>query len=364
MKSHRALPFFILLLAAAMVSACKRDEVAVYTIPKPGPEPDTAMNSGTDIGASPMSGFSVTGKPPAGWQAQPLSEMRQASYLVKDDKGATADISLVILPGQAGGVLENINRWLSQIGKPAITDDDLAKMAQHVSAPLGDVLVVDFEGLPQGGDPAKDGRIIGGVAASFPGFTGFFKMKGNSALVESQKEAFIQWIQTVNISGANSQPPAASSPDTAPPQPTAGAPAEKPQIKWEIPPDWKPAPDKPMRYASFTAAGENGETADISISEFDGEGGGNLENVNRWRGQAGLSPIDAAGLQSLIVPVISRDGDAISTVDIAGPQSHILAGWVRNGGRTWFFKLTAPDKLAAAQKAAFAKFLQSVEFHP
>ncbi|HWB59972.1 MAG TPA: hypothetical protein VG733_10790 [Chthoniobacteraceae bacterium] len=367
MKSHRTLSFAILLLASALVAACKRDAVTVYTIPKPEPTPAMSMNSGTDEAPQAMGGFSVTGKPPADWQAQPLSQMRQASFLVKGDNGATADVSLVILAGQAGGMLENINRWLSQAGKPAVTDEELAKISQHVSAPLGDVIVVDIEGLPQGADPAKDGRIIGGVAASFPGFTGFFKMRGNSALVESQKAAFIQWIQSVNIAGANSQPAETSAPATLPPQsqmppPTAGS--QPPKIKWEIPADWKPAPEKPMRYARFTAAGANGESADISISVFDGDGGGNLENVNRWRGQAGLDPIEEAGLKPLIAPVITADGDAILTVDIAGPKSHILAGWARNGGRTWFFKLTAPDKLAVAQKAAFAKFLQSVDFHP
>lgn len=360
----------------ALVCGCKRDEVSVYTIPKPEPQPAPSNAQGMPpMFSGQAASSSVTGTPPANWQAQPLSEMRQASYLVKGSDGTTADVSLVVLPGDAGGELENINRWLSQLGKPAITDDQLAQMAQHVNSLLGDVTVVDFEGLPEGADPKKDGRIIAGIVLS-GGKTCFFKMRGNSTLAELQKSAFTQWIGTVRLEGADAGSPARGSnpgvpqaipgvseatPGLSQPAPPA---AEKPQIKWEIPPDWKPAPEKPMRYASFTVDGKNGESADISISEFDGDGGSNLENVNRWRGQAGLDPIEENGLRVLITPIVAKEGDAILTVDIAGQKSRILAGWARTGGRTWFFKLTAPDKLAAAQKAAFAKFLQSVEFHP
>ncbi|MCK9589700.1 MAG: hypothetical protein WC076_12025 [Terrimicrobiaceae bacterium] len=142
----------------------------------------------------------VTGNPPQNWEAQPLSSMRQASYLVKGDNGAIADISLVTLAGPAGGDLDNVNRWLSQLGRPAITGEQLGQMARHVTSPLGEVTVVDLEGLPQGADAAKDGRIVAGIVSGDSG-TFFFKMRGNAALVESQKAAFIQWIGTVRLAG-------------------------------------------------------------------------------------------------------------------------------------------------------------------
>lgn len=320
---------------------------------------------GAPGGQSPL----VMGNPPSDWAPQPLTEMRQASFLVKGDNGATADISLVTLPGAAGGALENINRWLKQLGKPEVTEEQLAQMAQHVTSPLGDVTVVDIEGLPQGADMAKDGRILGGIASTSDK-TYFFKMRGNAALVEAQKAAFIQWIGGISDStnvntaseGVFDQGPVAATGSMGAAQAPEAAP-EKPQIKWDVPADWKPVPPTAMRYASFAFPGADGESSDVSVSVFDGDGGGDLENVNRWRGQAGLDPITADGLQGLIVPVICKDGD-ILTVDMAGPKARILAGWARTGGRTWFFKLTPAGKLAAAGKAEFAKFLQSVEFHP
>ena len=137
----------------------------------------------------------------------------------------------------------------------------------------------------------------------------------------------------------------------------------KPQIKWEAPATWKPVAPTTMRYASFAVAGQNGEAADISVSVFGGDGGGDLGNVNRWRAQVGLGEVGDGEMKSLIVPVKGKDGE-ILTVDMVGPKGRILAGWARVGAKSWFFKLIAPDQLAAGEQAGFVKFLGSVQFHP
>ena len=369
-----------------LLSGCKdKEEIKVYRVSKAPLESPVAEASPAGmppmenppaenppmVGAPGMGAASadqpplITSNPPANWQPQPLSSMRQASYLLKGDNGATADISLVILPGPAGGILENINRWLSQLGQPAIDDAKLSQMGQHVTSPLGDVTVVDLQGLPAGGNELKDGRIVGGIAVA-PEGTIFFKMHGNAALAESQKQAFIQWIGSVRMSDstAATAPAAAAAPvaQSMPPMP-APADSDKPPVKWDVPDTWKPAPGAAMRYATFTASGQNSGTAEISVVMLDGEGGGDLQNVNRWRGQIGLAPVADADLKSLIVPLKAKDSD-ILTVDIAGAKARMLAGWTRVDGRSWFFKLTGSDALATAEKQRFTKFLQSVQFHP
>jgi len=381
------LAFVIVPVTITLLPACKdREEIKVYRVSKaplespvpeslpsdnPAPSAVPAVPAMPAMAAMPGVGASteqppseITSIPPVNWQPQSLSSMRQASYLVKGDNGATADISLVILPGPAGGVLENVNRWLSQLGQPAIDDAKLAQMGQHVTSPLGDVAIVDLEGLPPGGDGTKDGRIIGGIAVT-PERTIFFKMHGNAALAESQKEAFIHWIGSIQMAGSNAAAAPAVAPDasTMPPALPPAADSEKPQIKWEVPDGWKPVPAASMRYASFAVAGQNGGTAEISVVVLDGEGGGDLQNVNRWRSQIGLPPVTDNDLKPLIIPAKAKDGD-ILTVDMAGSKSRILAGWTRIDGKSWFFKLTAPDALATAEKQRFTNFLQSVQFHP
>ena len=384
MRFHRTHLCIGLLFAGSLLGGCKdKSAVQVYRVSKAEPEtsaPQASAPENTGMGGLPqMTAPSdmapaarpsqVSGNPPTNWEAQPLSAMRQASYLVKGESGATADISLVALAGPAGGVLVNVNRWLSQIGQPAITAEQLAQKGQRVASPLGDVTVVDLEGLPEGADAAKDGRIIAGIA-SVDGKSWFFKMRGNAALAESQKAGFIQWIGTVSVGGdaggAEAVAPAghSASPSTMPSPDTMAAPAAgQEKLKWEVPAGRTPAAPKAMRYASFAVAGQNGESADISVSVFGGDGGGDLGNVNRWRSQIGLGEVDAGGLKPLVVPVAGKDSE-ILTVDMAGPKGRILAGWAKVGARTWFFKLIAPDALAGSEKAAFAKFLESVQFQP
>jgi hypothetical protein len=136
--------------------------------------------------------------------------------------------------------------------------------------------------------------------------------------------------------------------------------SEKPQIKWEVPPGWSAAPASTMRYASF-AAEKDGEKADISIVTFPGDGGSDLENVNRWRQQIGLQAVEASALSSMIVPV--RAGEiSFSTVDFTGASARMLAAWTRHDGRAWFFKLTGPTILVEQEKPKFVGFVESVRF--
>jgi hypothetical protein len=156
-------------------------------------------------------------------------------------------------------------------------------------------------------------------------------------------------------------PPAEASMPTNASSPAADAmvappTSEKPQIQWDVPPGWSPAPASAMRYASF-AAEKNGEKADISVVTFPGDGGSDADNINRWRQQVGLGPVDS--VDALIVP---QHAGALhfSTVDMTGSTARVLAGWTRHDGRTWFFKLTGPPALVEQEKPKFAAFLRSV----
>lgn len=220
MRKHRWQLVLGSLLLCGGISGCKdKSEVKVYRVAKADQEPSSAkvMPDHAGMGDMPQMGAPmpagapnaqpsrVTGNPPSDWEAQPLTSMRQASYLVKGANGEMADISLVSLAGPAGGALDNVNRWLGQLGKPAITAEQLQQMAQHVASPLGDATIVDLEGLQQGADAAKDGRIVAGIVAGGSG-TFFFKMRGNAALTAAQKAAFIQWIGTVKMADAQPSP--------------------------------------------------------------------------------------------------------------------------------------------------------------
>jgi hypothetical protein len=348
------------LLLVPLVSCEKNSEIKVYRVSKAPLEESAvqqqeAMPTNTAAprmpgGLAPTAETAVT--TPPNWEPQPLSQMRQASFLVKGDNGAIADISFVSLGAAAGNVLDNVNRWLDQLGQPPITDQKLGDFEQRVRTSLGDATIVDLAGLPENADPAKDGRIIAAMVTT-GGSTLFFKMRGNADLTEAQKGDFIKWVAAV----CNAQT------ETRSPQMAAMPPqdATAPRVKWKTPEGWTEGPPSSMRYASFSAADGNGGKIDISVVTFAGDGGSDADNVNRWRGQIGLAPIDGRAVTSQVTPLKTAD-TTFSTTDITGAKARTIAAWTRRDGRVWFFKATGPNAAVEKEKPNFVKFIESVRF--
>jgi len=347
--------------ALLLVSCEKNSEIKVYRVSKAPLEQsapqqqDAAMPTNTAAprmpgGLAPAAETAVA--TPPNWEPQPLSQMRQASFLVKGDNGAVADVSFVSLGSAAGNVLENVNRWLGQLGQSPITEEKLGEVAQRLHTSLGDVAIVDLAGLPDNADPARDGRIIAAVVTT-ANATLFFKMRGNADLAEAQKGDFIKWVAGVCDAQTQAGP---SQMAAAAPQTTSA-----PPIKWKTPEGWTEVPPSSMRYASFSAPADEGSKIDISVVTFPGDGGSDADNINRWRGQMGLAPVDANAVTSQVAPLKTGD-TTFSTTDIAGNNTRTVAAWTRRDGRVWFFKATGPDAAVEKEKPNFVKFIESVRF--
>jgi len=350
---------FLSLVVAALAACDNKSEIKVYRVSKapleeeaPGQQnaiPANAPSPSMPGGMAPTTTTASVRVPP-NWEPQPLSQMRQASFLVKGDKGAIADISFVSLGASAGNVLENVNRWLSQIGQPPIDEQKLNQIAQKLSTSIGDVTVVDLVGLPNDADPNKDGRIIAATTTNGTS-TLFFKIRGNATLTESQKSEFIKWLSAVCNAQITNKP--AQSEAMLPP-------SGNPQIKWQAPSGWSEVPPSSMRYASFSA-GANENKIDISVITFPGEGGSDADNVNRWRQQIGLPPMTPASIATQVSELKSPD-TTFSVVDMAGANARTLAAWTRRDGHVWFIKATGPNTAVEKEKSNFVKFIQSVRF--
>ena len=120
-----------------------------------------------------------------------------------------------------------------------------------------------------------------------------------------------------------------------------------------------------MRVGSFSISKDN-RTADVSVIPLRGQAGGELENVNRWRGQAGLGPISRSELASEAkkVDIGGADGRLFEIVGAASDagRTNIIAATLVRDGTTWFFKMMGQDSLVREEKDAFARFLKSVRF--
>lgn len=105
--------------------------------------------------------------------------------------------------------------------------------------------------------------------------------------------------------------------------------------------------------------------AEVSVVALAGEGGGATANVNRWRRQLGLEPLDEPQIQKEMRHLDVTSGKApyvdLKGRDPTGP-TRTLGAWIVHGGKTWFIKMMGSPELVGKQQAAFEAFVQSIRF--
>ena len=160
------------------------------------------------------------------------------------------------------------------------------------------------------------------------------------------------------------QAPAAAPAPTAPMVAPASMKAEAASFdapKWaKLPAGWSVGPENSMRKATWIVTGPNGSSAEIAVTVFPGNVGGLTANVNRWRGQVGLSPASAdeiaasakagkvGGIDSQRFMMTSPDG-----------KTALDAFMTPKDGATWFFKMKGDTAAVEANAASFATFLSA-----
>jgi hypothetical protein len=357
-----------LLLIAIVLTGCGRDNVNVYRLSNddsssssPPPNTTAAAPAPNDNNAAqPQLHWTL----PSGWTEVAPGAMSIATFKVSGQNGAEAEVSVVPLPGAAGGDMANVNRWRGQVGLPAAMADDLQKMGEAVQ--IGDQSATLYD--VAGSDNAK--RILG-VIQERSGTTWFFKMTGAAELVEQQKPEFTAFLKSLTFPTATQtealppgHPSIGGTDQSAPMMSAESAPANKPS--WTVPAGWQEVPAAQFLLAEYSITGANGAKAEVNVAQLSGNGGGVLPNVNRWRGQIGLDPVDEIGLIKVTTKMAVAGGQAtlvdMTGKDMSGEAMRLVAAIVPMGGQTWFYKLMGDEKVVADQKDAFTKFVQTARY--
>ena len=355
---------------AAMLTGCGRDEIKVYRVPKESPPPMAQGNMPAghpDISAMPEKSR-LTWKTPEGWNEAKPGEMRAASFNLKDKDGKQADVSVIPLPGLAGGDAANVNRWRGQVGLAAMPAEELQTTAQRVEVGGQPAELHDVAGTNAGS--GKPTRILG-VIQHREGTAWFFKMTGDDQLVAQQKPAFLELLKSFQFVAAEA---AADLPPSHPPmgeRPTASAElaiSSGGKPNWQPPAGWKEIPGGQFLVAKFMiGGGEGGAPAAVNVSCSAGAGGGLAANVNRWRKQLGLSELSSDELAKGTKTIETSAGQVLlvemSGTDARSGQPAALVGaMVPQSGQTWFYKLMGDAKVVEGQRETFTKFVQSVKY--
>ena len=200
----RTLTAIVAASAALLAAGCRRDEVTHYRVPKESSPTFTRMAGSAeggagggaglnDVGAPPKPGGKLRWKLPKGWteSGSDASGMRYAS--LKPPVEGKVDVSVVVLPGPAGGELANVNRWRGQIGLPPIDEAALTSSRKAVKTSAGTVNVYDFTS-----EGTVKSRTIAGLTEK-EGSTWFVKMSGDAGPVAKAQPDFLRLLESLHF---------------------------------------------------------------------------------------------------------------------------------------------------------------------
>lgn len=272
---------------------------------------------------------------PETWEEETPGQFQIALYRVAP--GITAAVSK--LPGDAGGTAANVNRWREQIG--------LAP-----SAETGGEAIALEKGESQARWFELKGAARSILAAIIPvdGETWFFKLDSPTVALETARPGFMDLLKSVEIGSA--------------------AEAETPSIDLQAPAKWVKHDGGEKRFASFRipASGPNGIDGDVSVISLPGDGGTTLANVNLWRSQLRLLPLEKDDDPALGETTRSLAGTItlthmVSAEPLFSNDRHgaISAAILRTGKVTWFFKIAGEAAMVAANRAKFVEFVRTAE---
>lgn len=226
--------------------------------------------------------------------------------------------------------------------------------------------------------PADDRMLAAIVPVGGKGY--FFKISGSGAAVSAAMPKFQELLESLTITGD--------------------------RLKWKKPEGWSERPGTEMREATFKLGNAELEL-ECSVIAFPATDPKSddylLANVNRWRGQIGLSALALADLQNItpdgeLRRLTLKDGTPVTWVSLEGSLSsgsgappfanapfanqdatepnrepsrepkpaalsandRMLAAIVPVERKGWFFKLTGSDKEVSAELPKFHELLKSL----
>jgi len=261
---------------------------------------------------------------PKGWREKPTSR----SGVVRPefgpaDKATRVNVTPLMMPNlpQTTFVLFNVNHWRAQMRLPPIAKEQLDRETERIELEGGVATLVDFLGTldPDAMEQAHSGAMVRGA----PG----------------PRKPVADATSSGDDSGA---------------------------ISFDAPEAWEPGQREVSRgpisivYDAAFKVTDGEQRLDVTVNRM-GSGGTALWNVNRWRKQVGLGPIESDDLDQSLKD-IQIDGTAAKYMEIVGPTDSIFVATAARGGVTWYLKLIGANELADREKGNFQKFLESVKF--
>lgn len=167
-------------------------EVNSETTPVAQPASPASDNSKMQANAAMQAEAASFGQPkwpeaPAGWTVGAPNAMRKGSWIIHGEGEKKAEMAVTVFPGDVGGLAANVNRWRGQLGLPPA--DEASILASAQPAQVGVAQGKSFRLVSADGKRSTVAVIVPYSSASW-----FFKLSGDSSIVDAQTNAFLKFL--------------------------------------------------------------------------------------------------------------------------------------------------------------------------
>jgi hypothetical protein len=169
---------YLLLFSLLFFTACKKNDIQSYRIPKEAPPVFEMASSGAHHDH-------LDWDAPKHWHEKPASGMRLATYIIPDKEG-DGEVSIVSISGPAGGLLSNLNRWRGQLQLPPVTQNELANYHREETIGKHNFHMFKLPGM----------RV---AMFNFKEHNYFFKLTGSSKLVLKNTPELKELLKSVSV---------------------------------------------------------------------------------------------------------------------------------------------------------------------
>jgi hypothetical protein len=209
------------------------------------------------------------------------------------------------------------------------------------------VAIVDLQG-PDGQ------RMLGAIIDPGDGKTWFVKAIGETAPLETITSSFDAFSKSIHMSESPADPHAGH--NHASDAPSLSESIDQRLAGWSPPSHWAPEENaSPILSAAYLATNDE-SGARITVTRLGGDGGGSLANINRWRGQLGLPPVERLDSDAGIV----RDTPLVVDLETSDASNRMLAAIVPADGSVYYFKMTGTSAGAGAEIEEFNRLVDRV----
>ena len=317
-------PIALAFLSVALLSCKAKKEIPTYRV--------AGSNETSAPRPASQTPRPLRGVAPETWEEQTPGSLQVALYRIAPE--ITASVSQ--FPGDAGGILANVNRWRAQVGLTPTTDA------------TGDTMALE-DGHAQARWFELKGTERSILAAIIPvdGATWFFKLDSSTVALETARPAFMDLLKSIEV-----------------------ATSDMPRIKLQTPEGWNKQDGEKLRFATYVipATGPDGIAGDVSVIPLPGDGGTTLRNANLWRAQLRLPPLEKEDDPALGETTTHPDGTLTllhmsSAEPLFSNNRHgaVSAAILRTGEVTWFFKMAGEANMVSSHRAKFVDFVRTAK---